>query len=67
MKFKYIFVVIVIALIGVAIYFVYDNNHKKTQKVDDETYVDEEIKNLDIVENMKIGISNYDTMNPLSP
>ena len=38
----------------------------KKKKLDDETYIDEEIKNLDIVENMKIGISNYDTMNPLS-
>ena len=66
MKFKYIFVVVVIALICGSIYIVYENNHKKKQSVSDDTYIDEEIKNLDIVENMKIGISNFDTMNPLA-
>ena len=65
MKFKYLFVVIVIVLICGSVYIVYKNNTKQKEKVSDETYIDEEIKNLDIVENMKIGISNYDTMNPL--
>lgn len=64
--FKYIFILVVILLIAGAIYIVYYNANSKNSDDDDEVVEAEGKKEeISIVENLKMGISNYDTMNPL--
>ena len=62
--FKYIFILVVIALIAGAIYIVYDKNKPNVENDEDvENAVQN--NNVSIVENLKMGITNYDTMNPI--
>ena len=63
--FKYIFILVVIALICGAVYMLYSKNHlgEDVNEIDDQNAV--ENSDLSIVENLKMGISNFDTMNPL--
>ncbi len=62
--FKYIFILVVIGLIGGAIYILYYNNNPETEEEveNSNTTVNQDIS---IVENLKMGITNYDTMNPI--
>lgn len=62
--FKYIFIVVVIALICGAVYILYYNNNKEGEENIDESNVNGE-ENISVVENLKMGITNYDTMNPI--
>jgi len=63
--FKYIFILVVIALIGGAIYILYYNTNKPKDEEDEEVVENEVKSEISIVDNLKMGISNYDTMNPL--
>ena len=62
--FKYIFILVVIGLIGGAIYILYYNNNPETEEEveNSNTTVNQDIS---IVDNLKMGITNYDTMNPI--
>lgn len=62
--FKYIFILVVIALIAGAIYIVYDKN-KPNEENDEDVENAVQNNNVSIVENLKMGITNYDTMNPI--
>ena len=63
--FKYIFVIVVIALIVGAVYLVYYKNNNNVENVegDDENETSEE--QISIVENLKMGIQSFDTINPI--
>lgn len=63
--FKYIFVLVVVALIAGAVYIIYYQNNKEYIPDEEDIVTDQSNQNIAIVENMKMGISNYDTMNPL--
>ncbi len=63
--FKYIFIIVVIALICGAVYIIYNKNNNSSENndiVDSNTIENQDIS---IVENLKMGITNYDTMNPI--
>lgn len=62
--FKYIFIVVVVALIIGAIYILYYKNKDEDISEEENTIVSEESP-ISIVDNLKIGITNYDSMNPL--
>ena len=57
--FKYIFFVILTILISVAVYILYNNKSKQT--------IDSQIKRMEfnIIEEFNIGITEYDTINPI--
>lgn len=57
--FKYIFFIIVIVLVGVAIYILYKDGNKET------TNVQANKKEINIIKEMNIGISEYDSINPI--
>lgn len=61
--FKYIFVVVIIALICGAVYILYNN--KQDIELDDEEQNTVENKDISLAQNIKIGLTNYDTMNPI--
>ncbi len=61
--FKYIFVVVIIALICGAVYILYNN--KEDVSIEDEEENSVENKDISLSQNIKIGITNYDTMNPI--
>lgn len=61
--FKYIFVVVIIALICGAVYILY-NNKENIEQDDEETNLAEN-KDISLSQNIKIGLTNYDTMNPI--
>ena len=61
--FKYIFIVVVIGLIGGAIYMIYYNNTEKTEEDENTNSISSE--NISIVDNLKMGITNFDTINPI--
>lgn len=61
--FKYIFVVVIIALICGAVYILYNN--KEQVELDDEELNTIQNKDISLAQNIKIGITNYDTMNPI--
>lgn len=61
--FKYIFVVVIIALICGAVYILYNN--KEQVESDDEELNTIQNKDISLAQNIKIGITNYDTMNPI--
>ncbi len=63
--FKYIFILVVIALICGAIYILYSNNDKNNEEDDTNNSTAEQNKDMSIVENLKMGITNFDTMNPI--
>lgn len=64
--FKYIFVLVVIALIVGAVYIVYYSANQSNDSDEYEVETSDENENtISIVENLKMGISDYDTMNPL--
>ncbi len=64
--FKYIFIIFIIGLIIGAVYILYySKNKKNTESAESENNIQSTSENISVVENMKMGISNYDTMNPL--
>ena len=64
--FKYIFILVVISLIAGAIYILYySSNKKQVAKEGTVTDVNETSDDVSISKNIKMGISDYDTMNPL--
>ncbi len=62
--FKYIFILVVIGLICGAVYIIYnqDKDEENNNEVVDNVT---EIQDISIVENLKMGITNFDTMNPI--
>ena len=64
--FKYIFAVAFIALVVGSIYIVYYSNNKQSEidSSEEETSENENL-NISVVEQLKLGISNFDTINPL--
>lgn len=56
---KYIFIIIVISLIGCAIYFISNNKDNK-----EENKIQEEVSDVKYSKDITIGISNYDNINP---
>lgn len=63
MKFRFvrlIFVIIVIAIIICAIYIIYKNNSKNQNLITEQTQ-----KPLEYAKDIRLGISNFDTINPL--
>ena len=63
--FKYIFVFVVIALVIGAVYILYYSNKKDVEVDEEYEVVNEVTSEISIVENLKMGISSFDTMNPL--
>ena len=63
--FKYIFILVVIGLICGAIYIIYNKNDSTDEENDIESSNEIENKDISIVENLKMGITNFDTMNPI--
>ena len=64
--FKYIFIIVVIGLIIGAIYILYySSNKKEIAKEGTVTDVNQTSDDISIAKNLKFGISNYDTMNPI--
>ena len=64
--FKYIFAIVFIALVLGSIYIVYYSNNKSSDTdTEDEEVFDTQNSNISVVEQLKMGISNFDTMNPL--
>lgn len=61
--FKYIFVVVIIALVCGAVYILYNN--KEDIDIDEEEQNWVENKDISLAQNIKIAITNYDTMNPI--
>ena len=59
----YIFIAFVIILITGAIYIIYNKNN--TQVTNDDNENTTVTTAVSVVENMKMGIANYDTMNPI--
>lgn len=59
--FRYIFIVIVIGLIIFAVYNIYNQNNKEEEQEQVETAVVEK----EPIKNIRLGISKYDTMNPI--
>ena len=57
--FKYIFFIIVIILVGVAIYILYKDNKQKTSNVQANKM------EINIIKEMNIGITDYDSINPI--
>lgn len=62
--FKYIFVVVIIVLICGAVYILYTKQSElnNTDEEDNEIYKN---TNMSLSQNIKLGISGYDTMNPI--
>ena len=58
--FKYIFVIVIIALIGYCIYSVYQENSKE-----EEVQETEPVIQTTILSDLRLGIVNFDTMNPI--
>ena len=60
---KYIFIVFIILLIISAVYILYNQNMSKEEAEEKNNSTTEEA--VQILDNLTMGISNYDTMNPL--
>ena len=63
--FTIIFILIVIGLIGGAVYILYYNQNTEEWAEDEVEEVKEKADAISVVGNIKMGISDYDTMNPL--
>ena len=63
--FKYIFIIIVIALVCGAIYILYYSSNMNKEVDEDVEEQEDNNSPISIVENFKMGIANYDTMNPI--
>ena len=59
--FKYIFIIFAVGIIAYAGYRIYNNQNKEEENNQDSTTVVEE----NIIRDLRMGITNYDTMNPL--
>ena len=57
--FKYVFYIILIILIFLAIYYIYKDGNNKTLAVEEENM------KLNILDEINIGIVGYDTINPI--
>lgn len=57
--FKYIFFTIVIILIGLAVYLLYKDGRKKVYAIENNE------SEINIIRELNIGISKFDTMNPI--
>ena len=56
---KYIFFTIVVVMIGLAVYFLYIDNTEKVYAVENNEL------EINIIKELNIGISEYDTINPI--
>lgn len=63
--FKYIFVLVVIGLIAGSVYILYYSQSDNTDENEEEITSKNTNEVISVVENLKMGISDYDTMNPL--
>lgn len=63
--FKYIFAIVVIGLVVGAVYILYYSKNNNVEEVIEEETKNEVDSEISVVENIKMGISNFDTMNPL--
>lgn len=64
--FKYIFAFVVIVLIGGAIYILYySQNINNEEEEETEEILSTEGTQISIVDNLKMGIQSYDTINPI--
>lgn len=63
--FKYIFAIVVIGLAVGAIYILYYSKNNNIEEVIEEESENKTESEISIVENIKMGVSNFDTMNPL--
>ena len=61
--FKYIFIIFIIGLIIGTIYVLYTQNVKEAEEKEEHNTVQEEA--VKVLDNLTMGISNYDTMNPI--
>ena len=61
--FKYIFIAFIILLIAGTAYILYNQNKKEDDEENDENNTVQTY--IQMLDNMTIGICNYDTMNPL--
>ena len=59
--FKYIFIIFAVGIIAYAGYRIYNNQNKEEENNQDSSTVVEE----NIIRDLRMGITNYDTMNPL--
>lgn len=64
--FKYIFVVVIIGLIIGSVYILYYKNKGEVIADEENIVSNETVQEITVVENMKMGISGFDTMNPLT-
>lgn len=58
---KYFFSIIVVILIGLAIYFIY----QQEKQTPENTVVEEKVEEAPILTDLRLGIVGYDTMNPI--
>ena len=63
--FKYIFALVVVALIVGAVYILYYSQNTTDEEANEEGNSNETTDVISVVENLKMGISDYDTINPL--
>ncbi len=63
--FKYIFTIVVIGLAIGAVYILYYSKNNNTEEIIEEENQNKIESEISVVENIKMGISNFDTMNPL--
>ena len=59
--FKYIFIIFAVGIIAYAGYRIYNNQNKEEENNQEPNEVVEE----SIIRDLRMGITNYDTMNPL--
>lgn len=59
--FKYIFIIFVVCIIIYAVYTIYFQNKDKSNETKQEDVIQEEIQ----IKDLRLGISNFDTINPL--
>ncbi len=62
--FMYIFIIVVVIMIGGALYIL-NNQNKELSSDENEIENSTQESAISIVENLKVGITNYDTMNPI--
>ena len=64
--FKYIFALVVIVLIGGAVYILYySQNINNEEEEETEEVLSSEGTQISVVDNLKMGIQSYDTVNPI--
>lgn len=59
--FKYIFIFVIISLIGYSVYYIYDKNNNIEDNVEDTNQTQE----ATVLTDLRLGIAGFDTMNPI--